>query len=205
MSWKTISGALIALVIASSPALACKGKTVLFDDNFTDPDPAWGSSENVVIGKGVMKITSDPNTGSAAFYSGDLFEKGDFCVEVTIPELKDAQDTSGGLLFAGQDYTNWYTAMLSPVGTVYVSRLVNGKWIQPVPAQKVEGMNTRVGGTNTLRVTLDGPRATLYVNDKKIIDFRVSQGGGLFGLRAESEGSRTNPWTFSKVKITSVP
>ena len=122
MSWKTIPGALIALAIASSPALACKGKTVLFEDNFTDRDPAWGSSEAVVIEKGVMKITPPPNGVGAAYYSGDLFEKGDFCVDVTIPELKDPQNTVAGLIIGGQDYGNWYLVVLKPVGAVYVDR-----------------------------------------------------------------------------------
>lgn len=206
MVWKTVAGALVAISLAASPALACKGPNVLLEDNFSEADPSWAVYDKAVIEDGALKITADAGYLNWIWYDGSTFDNADVCVDVTIPELKNAQTPVGGLIFLGADNANYYMAWMSPLGTVGVQRRVNSKWVNPVPARKAE-MKNKMGDSNTLRVTFEGTKATLYVNDKKVVDFKVQppQGGGArIGFIGESEAERANTWAFTNLKVTDV-
>jgi 3-keto-disaccharide hydrolase len=204
MMMKSVIYAVVAAALATSPALACKGKNVLFEDDFAEPDPAWGMWDAISITDGSLII----KTGASGIYSvlheADVYDKADMCVDVTIPKYGKPGDVAASLLFGAQyngDSKNYYQFWISPNGSVGVSRLLNGKWTNPVPSRKVEGMPTAPGSKVTMRVTLNGNRATIYVNDIKVVDFKVApvEGGGFFGLAAEGTGES---WSFDNLKLT---
>lgn len=204
MSWKLVTGVVVAIGLAASPALACKGKTVLFEDNFKDADPAWASGEGFSIEFGQAKIAVKPNGGLTSLYGGSLFENADMCVDVTIPEAKHPSYTAGGIVFWAQDYGNYYGLFIDANGGGAVVRLQNGKWLYPVSWRKSDGVKVGTGQVNALRVTLKGNTGVAYINDKQFAMFKGQPpaNGSQFGLHGESEADRQNAWSFANVKIT---
>src|SRR3954466_12521819 len=77
--WDLI-GAVAAALLVSSPALACKGKQILLEDNFTTTDPAWPPDNEIATGNSAFRLT--PNRGEfyVALYAGLDFEDVDVCV-----------------------------------------------------------------------------------------------------------------------------
>lgn len=198
--------AAVAAILAAGPALACKGSKVLLEDNFSFVDAGWDVGD-AVIGNGAMTITPKPDHGYSVLYIGDVYPNGDICVDITMPQAKNPKDEylSAGILFMAVDYGAYHYFWAAPSGYVGVSRLANDKWTNPVPPRQV-AFNKQVGATNTLRVTYGGGRGTIYINDKKIVDFRAQESAGAeyFGLRGDSEEKAQNAWKFSNVKITDV-
>jgi hypothetical protein len=193
-----------ASIAAIGPTLACKGSKTLFSDNFSFVDAGWDAGD-AAIDKGSMTITPKPDSGYSVLYVGDVFPKADICVDIAIPQARNTKDEylSAGILFLAEGYDASHYYWHSPGGFVGVSRLANGKWTNPVPPRQF-AFNRQVGSTNSLRVTVGGGRGTIYINDKKIVDFRAqeSEGAEYFGLRADSEQKASTPWKFSNVKIT---
>jgi hypothetical protein len=191
--------ALAVAVCVGSPAFACKGKNVLFEDSFTD-DSNWGDvSQYGSIADGVWKIIAKKGYTFHFLYQGDSYDKADICVDV---EQLTAGDSGAGLVFAAQD-GNYYQFWANPAGVAGVSRLVNKKWLTPVPTRKLNSDAKKM----RLRLTLDGARATAYVNDQKIADFRVVpvEGGGFIGIAADGGSDGDTTWGFSNLKVTDLP
>jgi len=202
MTWRVLSvAALAAAMCAASPALACKGQNVLFEDNFTD-DSNWGdiSQYGGTIANGALKLTAKKGYVMRFLYQGDSFDKADICVDVT---ESTAGDTGGGLIFAAADYNSYYYLWMNPAGLAGVARLNNNKWLYPVPGRKVPGSGQKF----TLRLTLNGARATAYVNDRKLADFKVTspEGGGFIGVEGDSDAQNDVSWSFSNLKVTDLP
>ncbi len=205
MTLKVLSAAaLLAAVCVASPALACQGKNVLLDEQFAD-DSNWGQlSEGVEISDGSMKITVEKGYVYHVFYQGDSYDKADVCV--TINEVS-AGDTGAGLMFAASGGDSWYFFEVNPQGVACVVRYNNKTWRAPVPCRQVK-INGGDGKSATLRVTLNGPKATAYVNGQKFADFKISppDGGGLIGLgvNAAQDVDKTT-FAFTNLKITDLP
>ena len=201
MKCKFLSAAAVATAMClASPAFACKGKNVLFEDNFAD-DSNWGDiSEVASIEGGVLKLTAHKPNGSRLLYQGDSYDKADICVDVT--ELTPG-DTGAGLIFAAADYSSYYLLWMNPAGIAGVLRVNNKKWLSPVPARTVPSSGQKF----TLRVTLNGARATAYVNNRKIADLKVNvpEGGGFIGMQGDSTDKEDVTWGFSNLKVTDLP
>jgi hypothetical protein len=199
------AAAAVVAVLAANPAFACKGGKILFEDNFSFVDAAWGPDDKVVIANGSLTITPERDTGYSALYEGATFRQADICVDIAMPQVRNVKDeyASAGILFLAEDYSSYYYFWLAPAGYAGVSRFVDKKWTYPVPYRRVT-TNNQVGATNTLRVTFGGGKGTIYINDRKIADFRTqhSSNAEYFGLRADSEERAANAWKFSNVKIT---
>jgi len=206
---KALAFAVVAAVFVTSPAIACKGKNVLFEDGFTDVDPAWEIGDQAKIENGTIKITATTGHLAQVLYRADTYDKADICVDAITPGVNDPANLgTPALLFSAQGYDDVYFLYISPPnGTAAVARLFKNKWLYPVPYRKVEGIVAQPGATNTLRVTLNGARATAYVNDHKIADFRINatESGGFVGLNVD--GGQTAPvtWTFKNFKVTDLP
>ena len=206
---KTLAWAVVMAVLAASPAFACKGKSVLFEDSFTSVNPAWDLFNQTKIQNGALQITATPGHIAAVFYKGDAYDKADICVDTIVPNVSDPNNQGvPSLIFEGQGYDDFYAFYVSPAfGTASISRLLKNKWLQPIPARKVDGLVTKAGGTNTLRLTLNGAHATAYVNDNKIVDFLInaSEGGGLIGLEVDGGATAPVTWNFKNFKVTDLP
>jgi hypothetical protein len=187
---KVLAGAVVALAFTAGPALACKGKNVLFEDTFAKVNPAWELWDQTKVQNGAMQITAAAGHIAPIFYKGEAFDKADICVDAIVPNVSDPKNQGlSSLLFEGQAYDDFYA--------FYVS---------PVPYRKVDGIVTQAGGKNTLRITLNGAHATAYVNDNKVVDFLInaSEGGGLVGLDVDG-GQAPVTWSFKNFKVTDLP
>jgi hypothetical protein len=209
VTFKLLAWAILAAVFAASPAVACKGKSVLFQDSFVKANPAWEMFDQTKIQGGAMEITATAGHIAPIFYKGESYDKVDICVDAIVPDVSDPKNQGvSSLLFEGQGYDDFYAFYVSPAfGTATISRLLKNKWLHPVPVRKVDGIVSQHGGKNTLRITLNGAHATAYVNDNKIVDFLInaSAGGGFVGL--EVDGGETAPvtWSFKNFKVTDLP
>jgi hypothetical protein len=199
-----------ALSIAA-PAIACDGKNVLFQDNFSTANQAWGLYDKsaVTFGGGSLKVTPQPKHYAFVYYRGDVYEQADVCVDATIGGGSGLPDGDAGLLFGSEDYVGFYYFWISPKNGTAGVRLFSdsaNKWLDPMAARKVQGLNANVGGKNTLRVTINGTRADAYLNGQKVVQLTIkpTKVGGFFGLAAGRYGDDLT-WTFSNFKITDLP
>ena len=215
MRWATFGLALAAALSVTAPALACKGKTVLFRDNFTSTDPGWGlyDKSTVAIGGGTLKLTPQPKHYAFIYYRGDVYQQADVCVTAAFagqPGQSGLPDGDEGIVFGSEDYIGFYYFWISPKnGTAGVRQwsAAAGKYLIPMPPKKVPGLNTDVGAKNALRVVVDGTRATAYLNDRQLIELTMkpSKVGGIFGLGAARVDDAPVTWTFDSFKITDLP
>jgi hypothetical protein len=90
------------------------------------------------------------------------------------------------------------------LGTFDVYRLQNKRFITPISersdASIVKGTSAT---TNEISVTVNGNKATLAINGKKVIDFtgQPPEGGSLFGLSLGAFKSDTGPSTLTVKSI----
>lgn len=192
---------LLAVIGMAGPAMACKGKTVLFEDDFKMADPGWDVDQALSIDFGGAKLTTAPNKGWSALYSGSIFEDADFCIDMTFDKASD--NSAAGILFWAQDYGHYYWLALTPAGDFAVYRITQGRWLTPVTKRKADSAKPGTGQANRLRVVTKGNVATVFVNDKQVIAFKGQPptGGGQIGLRSENDTVAA----FGNLKITSNP
>jgi hypothetical protein len=209
MLWKSLIGTALLAVLATAPALACNGKNILLQDDFTKVDPAWDKNPGVIsIGGGALTIQAKPKLVHSFFHTNKKFDQADLCVEVTIAKSQVPSETTAGPVFLGHapgGSRSYYWFWISPVGTIGVDILNQGKWSRPVPPRLFDGLNTPPGAKIMLRVTLDSDRAAIHVGDRTITHFPVNRvtDGGFLGLAA-SGSSAGDTWSFSKLKVTDV-
>jgi hypothetical protein len=209
MTSKILEGVLAAAVFAASPAAACEGNQVLFQDSFAKVDQRWELSSHTKVQDGAMQITAQPGHIAPIFYKGEAFDKADICVDAITPEVSDGDNLGlPSLLFEGQGYDDFYAFYISTTyGTAAISHQLKNKWLHTIPFRKVDGIVAKPGGKNTLRITLNGAHATAYVNGNKIVDFLInaSEGGGLVGLDTDGGANAPVTWSFKNFKITGLP
>jgi 3-keto-disaccharide hydrolase len=209
MTSKILAWVLLAAVFAASPAVACEGKKVLFQDSFAKVDQKWDMWNQTKVQDGAMHVTAQAKHIAPIFYKGEAFDKGDICVDVITPDASDADNLGmPSLLFEGQAYDDFYAFYVNPAyGTAAIAHLLKGKWLNTIPFRKVDGIVAQRGGKNTLRVTLNGAHASAYVNGNKIVDFLINatEGGGFVGLEADGGDAAPVTWSFKNFKVTDLP
>jgi len=206
-----MTSALFAVMVATSPAVACKGSDTLLRDDFTEEDPAWNiQTNNVQIAGGAMKVKSDAGRTQFVFYGGDNFPGADACVDVVFPTIKPAPDNYGGLAFFGGG--KWNIVYVATDGTAGVSGLNNSGWTNPVPQRKFDGVKTGPNAANTIRVTWKAPppsnaksapdpTVTVFINDKQFIKFKVTPNDDRqLAIYVQSEGA---VYQFKNLVVTS--
>jgi hypothetical protein len=204
-----MAAAALAAIFAAGPAVACKGKNVLFEDDFAAVNPRWEMFNQVKVQGGAMQITATAGHIAPIFYKGEAFDKADMCVDTIVPAVGDPKNPGmPSLMFEGQAYDDFYGFYVSTAyGTAAISRHLKNKWLHPIPFRKADGIVAAPGGTNTLRLTLNGAHGTAYINSVKFTDFLINahEGGGFAGL--EVDGGQTGPvtWSFKNFKVTDLP
>ncbi|SED87836.1 protein of unknown function [Rhizobiales bacterium GAS191] len=199
------------LMLTASPALACKGKNVIFSDDFRQVDDTWGSSgdgDAVTIENGKVKIKATASRNYKVLYGAAQFDDADICVTVQIPNNSTPTTSAGaGMMFWAQDYANFYAVVLRTDGRAAVVRQVKGNWTYPVQFRQAEKINTHPGDKNIVRVTTIGNTVSVSINDAKFASFKglVPPGGGEIGLYAESEQGQRDTWKFADLKVTDLP
>jgi hypothetical protein len=201
MSSRLITGAVLALMLAGSPALACKGPNLIFSDDFRDVDPAWAPGYGTfAIASGRATLKTDPGYIGNVFYQGAFFDSGDACLDVITPEAKNTSNMIAGFLFGGIGNNDFYAFIINPDGNAGVIRMQNGGWLHPVPTRKADGIKPGANAVNTLRVTWSGTTGAAYINDKLFSNFKT-QGfkNTTIGVYGETDGAT---WAYDNLKIT---
>jgi len=205
MKLQTIAAAVLALTIAASPALACKGEEIYADD-FSSSDGPWAPAPWFSIAGGAGEFKLEPGNTGIVPYLGGNFKEFDACVDIANPVFKnpDAPPVAG-LAFWANDFQNMAAVLLSPVGVMFAVRNSKGRSLLASPPRKVPALKAGNGAVNTLRVTVKGQNVTFYANDQRVATFRGNPEDGLIGLIAESEKDQVTSWKFSNFKLTEPP
>src|SRR5262249_23085836 len=207
MILRSFAGAMLALAVAASPALACKGETEIYSDNFTDSGGPWEGTDNFAVGGGFATAKAEPGKNGVLLYSGGFVSEFDVCVDITVPATKGPNSTAiAGLLFwfAGNP-PDLYAVLASATGLAGAIKVNNGKSTLVSPFRKQAAVKTGTGAKNTFRVTAKGNTVTVYANDQKLAGFRGNPTDGYLGFYAESEADGANEWKFSNFKLTEPP
>lgn len=198
------------LILSAGPALACKGPKLMFQDDFRQVDDSWNidpHADTVTVEDGKVKVKADPSAGYTVLYGGLNFDDADLCVTVQVPrQTQNGAQAAAGPVFWAQDYGNYYTFTITPDGVAAISRLIRGRW-HNVFIREANGIKTRPGDKNVLRVTTKGNSVTTYINDVKFatVKAQVPENGGQIGLHAESEQAHRDTWKFMDLKVTDLP
>ena len=152
-------GLATALMLAASPAFACKGSKVLFSDDFKQVDSSWGfDSPDVQVEEGKVKVKPQPDISNLLIYKGILFGDADYCITVRTPNLlSDHDNTMAGPIFWAKDYDNYYMFMITPSGFAELTRKVGGKWIDVVEWKQDANINAIRARRTSSRSALRGP------------------------------------------------
>ena len=191
----------------AAAANACKTPSpAAFFDNFTAPDPGWGSSRpTAYFDNSQMVLKPKSNETESRIYGSMVFENATVCSQiVSPPQLDKAENNAeGGLIFWAADYKNFYESSIFSDGTYSIWRKVDGKWIEVVPRATADNIHPGPGAVNQMRVTTAGDMAALFVNDAKLVDIwgQPPSKGGAVGLYAGSETSHENEWRFSGIAV----
>jgi hypothetical protein len=213
---RTITGAILALIVGAGPVLACQGEEI-FSDDFADPilsKDLWGigTQDWLSVEKGYLQIKVKPTySGFTGIPQGQ--NEFDVCVDITYPEAKNPDGgTSGGIYLWFKDWDNYYDIATTPVGGVGVFRVAKGKTTQVSQPFKIyDQVKKGAGAVNTFRVTLKGNTGTIYANGQRLTAFRVvasdAQADGVrpLSLYAHSEQDQENAWRFGNLKLTEPP
>jgi hypothetical protein len=199
----------VGLALAASPALACKGKNVQFSDSFRQVDKSWGVDPDAVsVEDGKVKIKADATSNYVVLYKGPKFTDADLCVTIQIPLLYGGRAAlRAGAVFWADNYDSYYAFLIQPDGRASLVRLDKGTSTPVVNLRAVDSLKTQPGDKNVLRLTTKGTKVTAYINDELFasVSGRVPDGGGQFGLFAQSEDAHRDTWKFTDLKVTDLP
>jgi hypothetical protein len=198
------AAASLALLASATPVLACQGTTVLFEDDFSFTDPAWGGYDGTTIDNGQMTISVEPGRGYTLLNQSSLYNDFDACVDV-VQHNDDPTSAWASLVFWGVDFNNFYTLDVAGNGYIKVSRLQNNKWLSPVDWTLTEGVVKPGEELNSLRVMAQGNVASVFVNGQMVAQFRGQppEGGGLIGVYGAAPDGSAATYDFMNLKVTS--
>jgi len=202
------AAALLAAQLAlAAPAYACKGDKILFEDDFSAPDPSWGvSPEFFQVKDGKLTMTPAPERAYMQYFPGFVFDDADICITMTALETTDPARGAGGLTFWVKDNNNLFVVTVTPNGFYSVSRKIQGEWTVLVPPTKSDAIAEGLNKPNTLDVTLKGQQVTIAINDKEVKRFRGQSPDRptSVGLYAGSGPNKPDVWQFTNLKVTNV-
>jgi hypothetical protein len=192
----------VALVLlAVTGSLAAK---VLFEDQFTSFDPAWGvSGQRIHIDDGKLIINGEPDLAFNYLNQTGVLPN-DMEASFTMSFIKAEEPAYGsGLLFWARDYGAWYGLLINPNGWVAVQRFDGGHFNMPVPWRESDAIAKGEGRVNQVKVATIGNEATVFINGEKVISFTgyPPRDGSLIGFRAASGPDGSNSVAFSDLRV----
>src|SRR5215510_12790274 len=178
---------------------------VLYEDNFTNLDPSWGTPREILsVKEGRLVLKPALNTTQSVLNQSNLFDDADAEVQLTLSS--GDPNVPGGLVFWAKDYSNFYCLCIDANGSFKVSHFVVDRWLNPVGWTESDTINKGVGQTNRLRVVTKGRQATAYINDKEVITIngQPPQGGGCVGISGGSAQDSQNTWEFANLRVIAI-
>ncbi len=191
MKLQTITAAVLALTIAASPALACKGEEIYTDD-FSSSDGPWATAPWFSIAGGAAEFKMEAGQSGLIGTLAATSDNSDACVDVANPAFKNADAPPvAGLGFWFNDFQNMAAVLLdSRWCETFGIRSSKGRTLVTSPPRKINALKGGNGTTNTLRVTAKGQNVTLYANDTRVGAFnRHARGRCDRSARGVGEGS----------------
>ena len=205
MKLRTVAAAMLALTVAASPALACKGEEI-YSEDFSSSDGPWANAPWFKIAGGAAEFKMEAGNSGFIPYLGGNFKEFDVCVDIVNPPFKNPEAPPvAGLAFWFKDFQNMVAVLSSPAGMMFAINNGNGRTLLASPPRKISALKSGDGAVNTLRITVKGNNATFYVNDQRVGAFRGTPNEGLLGLIAEAEKDQVTSWKFSNFKLTDPP
>lgn len=214
--YRAITAAL-ALVFAAAlnlPALACKGDKLLFEDDFQERDAAWSITPTeldtgvIAVGQGRMAIKPPGEKGlSIINMAFRLPPSLDICATIRFVESENLADSSAGIIFWADGYSEHNLFQVRGNGTFWVSRWTDRAWTTITPTAPASGFKIGLGQDNRLRVRVSGQIVTLFMNDMQVARFRapVPDKPTQFGIRGGSFGKAPSTVEFRDFKVTNAP
>src|SRR5215469_14104804 len=194
----------ISALFLLAPVRAVLGGDILYEDNFTNLDPSWGTAGDILsVREGKLVLKPALNTTQSVLNQSNVFEDAD--VELQITLSNGDPGVPGGLVFWAKDYSNFYCFCIDANGSFKISHFVIDRWLNPVGWTQSDSINKGVGQTNKLRVVTKGRQATAYINDKEAITIngQPPQGGGCVGISGGSAQDSQNTWEFATLRVIS--
>jgi hypothetical protein len=155
-------------LLSLAPIGKASGGEVLYEDNFANLDPSWGTPGEILsVKEGRLVLKPALNSTQSVLNQSNLFDDADTELQVTLSS--GDPNVPGGLVFWAKDYSNFYCLCIDASGSFKVSHFVIDRWLNPVGWTESDTINKGVGQTNKLRVVTKGRQATAYINDQEII------------------------------------
>ena len=189
-------------LLSLAPIGKASGGEVLYEDNFANLDPSWGTPGEILsVKEGRLVLKPAVNSTQSVLNQSNLFDDADTELQVTLSS--GDPNVPGGLVFWAKDYSNFYCLCIDASGSFKVSHFVIDRWLNPVGWTESDTINKGVGQTNKLRVVTKGRQATAYINDQEIITIngQPPQGGGCVGVSGGSGQDSQNTWEFANLRV----
>jgi carboxyl-terminal processing protease len=195
---------LLVAALTNMPHLAraqgCEGKTVIFEDDFSDESGGWSlAPPNVSIENSSLVIESPLKQNKKSLNITYTVNEADICADVIFPN--PTTDVAAGLMVWAPDYENFYSLQIQPNGRVSIWRYQNGKWLAlraPEPERSVERGKEQV---NHLRVTATDKSLTFIVNQTKIRQIKGRAPGSDWHFGVYGQDGKV---VFRHFKVTSI-
>jgi hypothetical protein len=194
--------AAFATLVVPDLAHACGNGAVQFADDFKNPDAGWLHSDHSKIGSGAITLMPPVKAYTTAYNNIYLFSDADVCAQIKVDDFAKPEQMSGGLMFWMTDTNNYYVFLIYPSGGWKILRLVGERSIS-IGRGNSDAIKKGAGDLNEIELRLSGNTGTGYVNGSKVATFngQPPEGGGYFGVMAESEDERTNIWELRDFRI----
>ena len=192
----------IVAVLLLHPVLNVFGGDILYQDDFTNLDPSWGTPGDILSVKdGKLVLKPALNTTQSVLNQSNVFDDADIEVAVTLSSGDPI--VAGGVIFWAKDYTNFYCLCIDAQGSFKISHFVTDRWLNPVGWTESDAINKGIGQVNKLRVVTRGRQASAFINDKQVIVItgQPPQGGGCVGISGGSAQDSQNTWQFANLRV----
>lgn len=207
-----VTGGLVASgssLLLNASAIACKGSKLLYQQDFVDPDVGWIFDTVATLDK-KERVVLKPDAGRMyeTRYTGPNFSDADMCVDLTFDKGAAAKGSCAGLLFLYEapEKKSCYAVMISPERTFGILRREERGGFKVVTKfSGSDAIKGSWGDTNKLRVLVKSPKAILYINEQKVLEFdcSVPERGGQVGFIAQSPKDGPTSFAFDNLRITS--
>jgi glucose/mannose transport system substrate-binding protein len=201
----TLSVCALTAFLSLAPFVEVCSAEVLYEDNFTNLDPSWGTPGEILsVREGKLVLKPALNTTQSVLNQSNVFDDAD--VELQITLSNGDPGVPGGLVFWAKDYSNFYCFCIDANGSFKISHFVIDRWLNPVGWTQSDSINKGIGQTNKLRVVTNGRQATAYINDKEVITIsgQPPQGGGCVGISGGSAQDSQNTWEFASLRVIAI-
>jgi ABC-type phosphate transport system substrate-binding protein len=184
------------------PARSVFGADILYEDDFTNLDPSWGTPGDILsVREGKLVLKPALNTTQSVLNQSNVFDDADIEVQVALSSGDPV--VPAGLIFWAKDYSNFYCFSIDANGSFKVSHFVVDRWLVPAGWTESPAIQKGIGQPNKLRVVTKGRQATAYINDKEVITIngQPPQGGGCVGISGGSGQDSQNTWEFASLRV----